>query len=137
MALLGRPMGDPRAPLRRLPAAAIEMVRPLVEQTLSQVTETRVRGGGVERGEPLTILVDGAPVTADRGETVAATLLAAGHRTLRTTLIRGEPRGIFCGMGVCYDCLVVIDGRLSRRACVTPVANGMRVDTQHGTGPAG
>ncbi len=130
-------MGDPCAVRRGLFAAAIDMVGPVVEQTVTQVTETRVCGGGVERGEPLTILVDGVPVTAYRGETVAATLLAVGHRALRTTLIRGEQRGIFCGMGVCYDCLVVIDGRLSRRACVTPVANGMRVDTQHGTGPAG
>lgn len=96
----------------------------------------RVRGGGVERGEPVTILVDGVPVPAHQGETVAAALLAVDHRILRTTLIRGEPRGIFCGMGVCYDCLVVIDGRPSRRACVTPVSDGMRVGTQHGTGPA-
>ena len=97
----------------------------------------RVPGGGVERGPELTILVDGVEVPAYLGETVAAALLAADRRTLRTTLIHGEPRGIFCGMGVCFDCLMVIDDRLGRRACVTPVADGMRVDTQHGTGPAG
>ena len=48
----------------------------------------------------------------------------------------GAPRGVFCGMGVCFDCLVVIDGEPSRRACVTFVTEGMRVETQIGFGAA-
>ena len=97
--------------------------------------ELRVAAGhGVARGAPLTILMDGNPVTAYPGETVGAALLAVGHRVLRTTAVRGEPRGLFCGMGVCYDCLVVIDGRPSRRACMTYVEEGMRVETQAGPG---
>ena len=91
---------------------------------------------GVERGRPLSFLFDGQQIAAFEGETVAAALLAAGHRVLRTTAVTGTPRGIFCGMGVCFDCLVVIDGVPSRRACVTFVTEGMRVETQVGFGAA-
>ena len=97
-------------------------------------TGARVLGHGVEPGQPITILFDGVPVPAYLGDTVAAALLAAGHRTLRTTPIAGEPRGIFCGMGVCHDCLVEVDGALSQRACLTAVADGMRVEAQRSTG---
>jgi hypothetical protein len=89
---------------------------------------------GVERGQPLSFFFDGEPLAAFEGETVAAALLAAGRRTLRTTALTGTPRGIFCGMGVCFDCLVVIDGEPSRRACITLAAEGMRVETQVGFG---
>jgi aerobic-type carbon monoxide dehydrogenase small subunit (CoxS/CutS family) len=65
---------------------------------------------------------------------VAAALLAAGKRSLRVTPRRGEPRGLFCGMGVCFDCLVEVDGRPSVRACRTTVKAGMRVETQQGLG---
>ena len=97
----------------------------------------RVKGHGINVvAKEIDVTFNGQVVKALEGETVAASLTAAGKLSLRHTKA-GSRRGIFCGMGVCYDCLVVIDGRLSRRACVTPVANGMRVDTQHGTGPAG
>ena len=89
---------------------------------------------GVERGERLTFTFDGEVIVAFRGESVAAALLAAGRRTLRTTPVSSAPRGIFCGMGVCFDCLVVIDGAPSRRACVTLATEGMRVETQRGLG---
>ena len=91
---------------------------------------------GVERGEMLTFTFDGVPMVAFRGESVAAALLAEGQRVLRSTPVTGEPRGIFCGMGVCFDCLVVIDGEPSRRACITFVTEGMRVETQVGFGAA-
>ena len=89
---------------------------------------------GVARGEPLTIVLDGQPIHAFRGETVAGALLASGRRLLRTTAVRGESRGLFCGMGICYDCLMIIDQRPSRRACMTFVEDGMLVDTQVGSG---
>ena len=91
---------------------------------------------GVERGRPLSFLFDGEPITAFEGETVAAALLAAGSRTMRTTPVNGEPRGVFCGMGICFDCLVVIDSEPSRRACMTFAREGMRVETQVGFGSA-
>jgi predicted molibdopterin-dependent oxidoreductase YjgC len=89
---------------------------------------------GLERGPRLTFTFDGKPIVAYQGESIAAALMAAGHRTLRSTPLLDQPRGVFCGMGVCFDCLVVIDGRPSIRACLTPAADGMRVETQVGHG---
>jgi sarcosine oxidase subunit alpha len=94
------------------------------------------RAAGVERGERLTFTFDGEPVVAYRGESVAAALMAAGKRTLRKTPVADEPRGVFCGMGMCFDCLVVIDGQPSVRACTTLVLDGMRVEMQSGVGVA-
>jgi predicted molibdopterin-dependent oxidoreductase YjgC len=91
---------------------------------------------GVERGRRLRLTFDGEAVTAFEGETVAAALMAAGKRVLRITAVTETPRGVFCGMGVCFDCLVVIDGEPSRRACMTFAADGMRVETQIGFGAA-
>lgn len=60
---------------------------------------------------------------------MAAVLLAQGIRTLRHTPKNGRPRGIFCGMGICYDCLVTVNGERNVRACLTPVSPGMAVET--------
>jgi len=91
-------------------------------------------GGDVRRGPKITITVNDRPVTAYLGESVAAVLIAEGYRAFRRTARAGEPRGLFCGMGVCYDCLVVIDGQPGRRACMTDVRDGMRVALQEGWG---
>ncbi len=77
---------------------------------------------------------DGAPVSGRAGEPIAAALFAAGVRVLRTMPESGEPRGGFCLVGRCTDCLVVVDGRPNVRACVTPARAGMRVETQRGLG---
>lgn len=89
---------------------------------------------GIERGRQIELDVDGEPVVAYEGETVAAALLAAGIRILRVTAVSGETRGMFCGMGACYDCLMSIDGRPSRRACTVLARDGMRVRRQVGSG---
>jgi predicted molibdopterin-dependent oxidoreductase YjgC len=86
---------------------------------------------GIERGPAVTVLVEGRPVGAFLGETVATVLLAEGHVALRTT-VQGQPRGVFCGMGVCFDCLVVVDGKPNTRACMTFVEEGMRIARQAG-----
>jgi predicted molibdopterin-dependent oxidoreductase YjgC len=91
-------------------------------------------GHGLERGAAVTLALDGRPVTAFEGESVAAMLLAEGHVTTRFTRT-GEPRGVFCGMGTCFDCLVVVDGVPNTRACVTWVRDGMDVRRQYGFGP--
>ena len=88
-------------------------------------------GAGLARGPAVTITVDGRPVTAHAGETVAAALLAEGVEATRVTA-GGAPRGVFCGMGVCFDCLVVVDGVPNTRACMTWVAEGMDVRRQQG-----
>ena len=87
----------------------------------------------VPAGAPrVTIEFDGAPFSVPSGLTVAAALLAAGARATRTTPSGHAPRGPYCMMGVCFECLVEIDGVASRQACVTPVRDGMRVRSQHG-----
>ena len=88
-------------------------------------------GPELERGPRVEIHLDGRAVEAFVGETVATVLLAAGDIATRTT-VKGESRGIYCGMGVCFDCLVVVDGVPNTRACMTWVRDGMRVARQDG-----
>ena len=85
--------------------------------------------GAVERGRCVRLLVDGDGVEAFEGESVAAALLAAGRRGLRTTPRRGDPRGMYCGIGLCFECVLPIDGQPAVRACQTPVRDGMRIGT--------
>jgi predicted molibdopterin-dependent oxidoreductase YjgC len=91
-------------------------------------------GHGLERGEAVELMLDGRPVVGHEGESIAAVLFAEGHLATRTTR-GGAPRGVFCGMGVCFDCLVVVDGIPNTRACVTWVREGMDVRRQTGFGP--
>jgi predicted molibdopterin-dependent oxidoreductase YjgC len=79
-------------------------------------------------GGRFLIEVDGRAVEVEPGQTVAAALLAAGIFAFRRTL-SGEPRGIFCGMGVCFDCLVTINGLPDQRACLITASPAMRVKT--------
>jgi len=76
----------------------------------------------------LEIVVDGELVEAFEGDTVAGALAARGIRVLRRTVAEAAPRGLFCCMGVCYDCVVSVDGNTFVRACMTDVVDGMRVD---------
>lgn len=80
----------------------------------------------------LRLTVDGRAITACAGDSVAAALLSAGILACRTTPVSGAPRGPYCMMGVCFECLVVIDGIGSRQACLTPVHDGMAIETQQG-----
>ena len=73
------------------------------------------------------VTFDGRPVPAVAGESVGAALTNAGIRSWRTTRMGRRPRGLFCGIGVCYDCLLTVDGHPNQRACLTPVAPGMRL----------
>ncbi|GAA1097027.1 (2Fe-2S)-binding protein [Nocardiopsis composta] len=83
-------------------------------------------------GEVLKIRVDGEEVAAEPGQTVAGVLLGMGRRSWRTTRGGGRPRGVFCGIGVCFDCLVVVNGVPDVRACRRRVADGDDVRVQHG-----
>jgi hypothetical protein len=98
-----------------------------------QPAERRVEDG-VQRNRAVEIVVDGSPLPAFEGESVAAALLAAGTRVLRTTARYGAPRGFYCGMGVCFECVMAVDGRPNVRTCQTAVRDGMRVVTQIGEG---
>ena len=97
------------------------------------MSERRVEGG-VKRGRRFEIEVDGESLAAYEGETVAAALMAAGRRTMRYTAEQHHPRGLYCGIGLCHECLMVIDGVANTRACQTLVAPGMQVQTQEGLG---
>jgi len=83
-------------------------------------------GGAVERGQRVRLIVDGAELTAFAGESVAAALLSAGRRGLRETPRRLEPRGMYCGIGQCFECVLPVDGERVR-ACLTPVRDGMYI----------
>ena len=87
----------------------------------------RLRTPGIApSGASISIDYEGRAVPAIEGESVAAALAAAGVTVLRRTR-NGDARGLFCGMGVCYECLVTVDGRPGQRACMTGVRDGMRL----------
>jgi predicted molibdopterin-dependent oxidoreductase YjgC len=71
------------------------------------------------RGEAFTISLDGQKLIAYPGETIATVLLANGKRVFRHSQTKGEPRGLYCGMGICFECLVTLNGRANVRACQT------------------
>ncbi|HWQ58186.1 MAG TPA: (2Fe-2S)-binding protein [Clostridia bacterium] len=91
----------------------------------------------IETKAEIPIIVDGKTLMAHEGETVAAALSANGVRTFRYTAKRREPRGLFCGIGQCTDCVMEIDGEPNRRTCMTLVRAGMVVNTQRGHGGEG
>ncbi len=83
----------------------------------------------IQRGERVQLTVDGKPIEAYKGETVAAAMLAAGIRTFHKSHKHQQPRSLYCGMGICYECLVTINGVHAQRACITQVEEGMKIET--------
>jgi hypothetical protein len=86
------------------------------------------------RTETVAFTFDGAPMTAEAGQTVGAALLAAGVRSWRRTRSGGRPRGLFCGIGACFDCLVDVNEDRAVRACLVLVCEGDEVRTSASTG---
>lgn len=82
----------------------------------------------IVRGKKIHLIVDGHTVDAYEGETVHAALTAAGIRRLKHSN-SNDARGVFCGMGVCYECLVTIDNVPEQRACMTLVKDQMEIRT--------
>jgi predicted molibdopterin-dependent oxidoreductase YjgC len=76
------------------------------------------------------VTIDGRAEKARAGDTVAAALISAGVLTNRVSDISGAPRAPYCMMGVCFECLVTIDGIGNRQGCLIPVRAGMRIETQ-------
>ncbi len=83
-----------------------------------------------EREASIAIEIDGKPAAAAPGDSVAAAMFAAGISTFRRAPVDGGPRGPWCAMGVCFECLVEIDGEPNRQACMTPVRDGLRIVTR-------
>lgn len=79
--------------------------------------------------DSLTLTLDGQPITAAPGQSIGAALTDAGIRSWRTTRHGGRPRGLFCGIGICFDCLLTVDGRPNQRACLVPARDGMVLES--------
>ena len=91
--------------------------------------------GEYEKGELVEFTLDGKPMTGREGEPIAMALKAAGVDIHRYTSIHHKPRGIFCAIGRCTDCVMIVDGKPNVRTCVTPLVRGMKVQTQYGVSP--
>jgi predicted molibdopterin-dependent oxidoreductase YjgC len=76
----------------------------------------------------ISFTFNGHPLEAAPGQSVGAALTANGITAWRSTRKGGRPRGLFCGIGVCFDCLVTVDGAPNQRACLAEVRDGMAVD---------
>jgi predicted molibdopterin-dependent oxidoreductase YjgC len=102
------------------------------------MTETRIAEhpilGAAPSARAVRFTLDGREMTGLEGEPVAAALKAAGLQVHRYTKKTRAPRGVFCAIGRCTDCVMVIDGTPNVRTCVTPLTEGMRVETQVGSG---
>lgn len=85
--------------------------------------------GGDESGDEVVVHVDGRPVAGIAGRSLAGTLHLAGIRQLGRNTVSGGARGPFCGMGICFECEVIVDGIPGVRACLVSVTNGMRITT--------
>lgn len=104
-----------------------------VEERMRRIEDHPILGKS-EIGKKVTLFLDGKLIEALEGEPVATALMAAGHRVLRYTNQHHEPRGIFCALGRCTDCMMIVDGQPNVRTCITPVRDGMTVETQRGQG---
>lgn len=76
------------------------------------------------------VLIDGTDVSALAGQTVAAVLVSRGTWRFRSNPVSGDPRGPYCGMGICFECELEVDGVANVRACMTPVREGMSIRTE-------
>jgi predicted molibdopterin-dependent oxidoreductase YjgC len=81
------------------------------------------------RGQRLNVMVDGEPAEAYAGESVATVLMAAGHIMYQQAAPEHPAKCLFCGMGVCFNCVITINGVPNTRACITTVAEGMVIET--------
>ena len=91
--------------------------------------------GAPSKGSRVVFTYDGVEMEGYEGEPIAMALKAAGVEVHRFTAKRHEPRGIFCAIGRCTDCVMVVDGKPNVRTCMTPLVAGMDVRTQDGVAP--
>ena len=83
-----------------------------------------------EKGKKVTITFEDREIEAYKGEPIAAALLASGVKVFRRTRKRENPRGPFCGIGLCTDCVMKVNGEPNVRTCITPVKDGMVIEKQ-------
>lgn len=87
------------------------------------------------KGRKVTFSFDGKGLSGYEGESIAAALKAAGVMVHRYTAKQHKPRGIFCAIGRCTDCVMIVNGVPNVRTCVTPLEEGMQIQTQYGVEP--
>jgi len=78
----------------------------------------------------ITFTFNDKQLEGESGQSVSAALIAHGERIARHTRFRSSPRGAYCGIGVCFDCVLTIDGVANQRSCLTQISDGMKVETQ-------
>lgn len=88
--------------------------------------------GKTKKGKLVTFTFDERKLQGYEGEPIAAALKAAGVMVHRYTQKQHEPRGIFCAIGRCTDCVMIVDGKTNIRTCITPLEEGMKIETQYG-----
>lgn len=76
----------------------------------------------------ITVNLNATPVETEAGQSVGAVLMGQGIKAWRTTRHEGKPRGLFCGIGACYDCLITIDGEPNQRACMVQACDSMNIE---------
>ena len=91
--------------------------------------------GKFEKGKKVRFTFDGQTMEGFEGEPIAVALRSHGVMVHRYTTKRNDPRGVFCAIGRCTDCIMVVDGVPNVRTCVEPLREGMTVQTQIGKGP--
>ncbi len=89
--------------------------------------------GDAPEVEEVTVILDGVPIQVEKGQMIAAALLEKGIRVNRYTRKNHAARGIFCGIGQCTDGVMVVNGQRNVRTCITPVEDGMIIETQNRT----
>ena len=98
---------------------------------MSRITNHPILGETPER-KLVKFTYDGKTLEGYEGEPFASALRVAGVMAHRYTAKKHEPRGVFCAIGRCTDCVMVVDGKPNVRTCITPLAEGMTVETQYG-----
>lgn len=96
--------------------------------------ENHIILGNLEEGKEVRITVDGKQISAREGEPILSALLASGIQVQNVSEKKHEPRGYFCGIGRCTGCVMTVNGDPNVRTCITPVEDGMVVETQDGLG---
>jgi predicted molibdopterin-dependent oxidoreductase YjgC len=91
------------------------------------MTSDDLRIGSINRSEKVMLTVNGKEIPAYKGETLLAALIAAGYRGTKQSPIKNKPRGGLCGMGVCFECLVTVNGEPNVRSCMVEVEENMTV----------
>ena len=80
--------------------------------------------------QTITFTFNGIPIQCEEGQSIAAALINSDQRELRKTRFGDEPRSIFCGIGICFDCVVVVNGVANQRSCLIEARDGMKVESE-------